>query len=126
MGLLGTLAARGIVGGGQFLLDPSGDVIGVSTAVLARTPVRDFLVPGAFLFVALGLVPLVVLYGLYLGRAWAVGGAIMVGVLLAGWAVLEGVVIGWGERLQFVNLLQAIAVLLLALRLRQSPDRGTT
>lgn len=115
IGLLGTLGVRGLAGGGQFVLAPSGDVIGVSTAVLAPTPVRDFLVPGLVLFVGLGLLPLVVSYSLYRGHRWAWSGAIAVGVVLTGWAVVEGLVIGFGERLQLFNLLYGIGLLVLSL-----------
>lgn len=114
LGLSGTLGVRGLVGGGQFVLVPSGAAIGVPTEVLAPTPFDDFLLPGAFLFCALGAFPLVVSYGLYAGRRWAPRGAIAVGVLLTGWALLEGFVLGFGERLQAVNLLQGVVMTAIA------------
>ncbi len=114
IGLVGTLGVRGLVGGGQFILVPSGDVIGVSTTVLAPTPVRDFLVPGLFLFVGLGLFPLVSAYGLYRGHRWAWSGTLVVGVALACWAVVEGLVLGFGERLQYLNLVYGIGLVVLA------------
>lgn len=118
VGSIGTLGVRGLLGGGQFLLAPSGDLVGVSTAVLAPTPVRDFLVPGLFLLFVLGILPLVVVLGLYRGRRWAWYGALAVGILLTGWALTEGIVIGFGERLQSVNLLQGILTVVLSLAVR--------
>jgi hypothetical protein len=115
IGLLAVLGVRGLLGGGQFLLSPSGAIIGVSTAVLAPTPVDDFLLPGVFLFVALGVLPLVVAAGLYDARSWARGGAVTVVILLGVWAIVEGLVLGFGERLQYVNLVQSAVMLLLAL-----------
>lgn len=114
LGLLGTLGVRAIVGGGQFLLAPSGSWIGASTDVLTPTPVDTFLLPGLFLFVALGVVPLTVAYGLYRDRRWAWRGSLVVAIVLAGWAIGEGVVLGWGERLQYLNLIQAIVMAALA------------
>ena len=114
LGLLGTLGVRAIVGGGQFLLAPSGNWIGVSTDMLTLTPVETFLLPGLFLFVALGVVPLTVAYGLYRDRRWAWRGSLVVAIVLAGWAIVEGMVLGWGERLQYLNLIQAIAMAVLA------------
>lgn len=114
MALLGTLGIRALIGGGQFIIAPSGDIIGVSTTVLASTPVRDFFLPGLFLFVALGIAPLLVLFGLYSKHRWAIAGTIVVAGTLVGWAIIEGVVIGPGERLQYFNLLQGIVMLILA------------
>lgn len=114
IGLSGTLGVRGLLGGGQFLLVPSGDLVGVSTRHLTGTPFGDYLVPGAVLFVALGVGPLVVTYGLYRGDGWAWFGVVLVGVVLAAWVIVEGVVVGFGERLQYPNLVQAVAMVLLA------------
>lgn len=114
VGSLALLGVRGLAGGGQFILVPSGDVVGVSTTVLEPTPVNDFLLPGLFLFVALGIVPLVVADGLYRGQRWARTGAIAVGVLLTGWAILEGLVLGVGARLQPLNLVYGIGLVVLA------------
>lgn len=129
LGLLGTLGLRALVGGGQFLLVPSGDLIGVSTSVLAPTPFRDFLVPGLFLFFVLGIFPLVVVYGLFEGYQWARYGTLAVGLVLTGWAITEGIVLGFGERLQYLNLLQGVVVVVLALSHRRdsiqsSPPNG--
>lgn len=114
LGLLSLLGMRGLVGGAQFIVEPTGSVIGVSTTVLDPVPVGDFLLPGLFVFCCLGVAPLVVVYGLYTGRAWGRGGAILVGMILAAWAIGEGLIIGWGERLQYLNLVQAIVMLLIA------------
>jgi len=54
------LGLRGIAGGSQFVFDPSGGVIGLSTAVLSGTPLRDFLLPGVALLTVFGVVPLLV------------------------------------------------------------------
>lgn len=114
IGLLGFLGVRALAGGAQFVLVPSGDVVGVSTAVLEPTPFDHFLVPGLFLFGCLGVLPLVVAFGLYRGDARAWTAALAVAGLLATWAIVEGSLLGFGERLQYLNLLQAIAMAVLA------------
>ena len=111
----GILGVRAILGGGQFILVPSGEVVGVSPSVLAGSPFRDFRIPGFVLFVVLGAFPLVVALGIHRGRPWAWWGTLAVALALAGWAIAEGMVIGFGERLQYLNLLQAIAMFVLAL-----------
>lgn len=125
LGLLVTLGVRGVAGGGQFLLVPSGDLIGVSTSVLGPTPFRDFLLPGLFLFFVLGIFPLIVAYAIFEGRQWARHGALAVGLVLTGWAIVEGVVLGFGERLQYLNLLQGVVVAILALSHRWSSIRSS-
>jgi hypothetical protein len=53
----------------SLLNDPSGNGIGLSLDVLKNTPFKNFFIPGLFLLVVLGLIPLITLYGL-LTRKW--------------------------------------------------------
>lgn len=115
LGLHGFLGVRGVLGGGQFILDPSGDIIGLSTALLAGTPFRDFLLPGLVLFVALGAAPLAVAYGLLRDRRLAWTASVAVSLFLVAWVVAEGVFVGFGRRLQYPNLVQGVVMLLLTL-----------
>lgn len=121
IGLLGVLGVRGFVGGGQFLLVPSGEIVGVSTRVLQPTPVSDFFVPGLFLFFALGIAPIAVAYYCARRVRWAPEAVVAVGSVVTGWAVLEGIVLGFGERLQALNLLYGVVLIGLALT---PPVRG--
>lgn len=114
IGLLGVLGVRGLVGGGQFVLVPSGALVDVSTTVLTPTPFADFLVPGLFMVLAFGVAPLVAVYGLYDDRQWAPSATIAVGFVLVGWAIVEGFVLGFGERLQYLNLLHGIVLVAVA------------
>lgn len=109
-----SLGLRGVIGGGQFLLDPSGDIVGLSTAELERTPFENYLIPGLILSSVLGIAPLVVTIGVYRGRRWAWFGSIIVAIALVVWVIVEGIVIGFGKRLQYPNLLQAVAMLVVA------------
>lgn len=114
LALLGLLGVSGLAGGAQFVLDPSGGIVGISTAELAGSPFADYLVPGIVLFVVLGVAPLVVCYGLLRTRRWAWPAAIAVGLALAIWVLVEGLVIGFGERLQIPHFIQAVAIVVLA------------
>jgi hypothetical protein len=113
LGLLVFLGVRGVLGGGQFVLVPSGELIGLSTELLAPTPLDDFFLPGVVLLIGLGAVPLAAAYGLSRGDAWAWPVVVAVGVGLLVWVFVESVV-GFGERLQVLNAVQALVMLLLA------------
>ena len=123
VGLLTLLGVRGLAGGLQFILVPSGEFIGVSTVALASTPLQNYLVPGLVLFGWFGLLPFLVVYGLYTSAWWGWPVAILVGVTLVIWAVLEGFVIGFGERLQYVNVVYGVVVAVLAASLTVRTDR---
>ena len=109
------LGVRGVLGGVQFIIDPSGGIVGVSPSLLTGTPVSDFLVPGIVLLVGFGVFPLAVASLLVRGedRAWIASLAVAVGLL--GWVVLEGVLMGFGERLQYPNAIHAMVMVLLSL-----------
>ena len=57
-------AISAIPSGLSLLSDPTGKGIGLPLDVLDNTPFKNFLIPGLFLFVVLGLLPLTTLYGL--------------------------------------------------------------
>ena len=109
------LGISAIGGGGQFLLDPTGDIIGMPVDVLDGSPFTDFLVPGMILFTVLGLFPLVVLYGLYTERGWAWPAVVIVGAALIVWIVVQGLIIGFGHWLQWLYLGLGFVLILLAL-----------
>jgi hypothetical protein len=109
------LGIGAIGGGGQFLLDPTGGIIGMPVDVLAGSPFTDFLLPGLILFTVLGLFPLVVLYGLYTRRSWAWPAVIMVGIALIIWIVVQGLIVGFGHWLQWLYLCLGFVLILLAL-----------
>lgn len=107
---VGVLGVSGIAGGGQFILAPSGRLIGVSPTLLAGSPFESYLVPGLILFNILGVFPLVVVWGLYRSAGWAWPAAIVVGFTLVVWVLVEGVVIGFGKRLQYPHLIQGVLI----------------
>ncbi|GAA4941095.1 hypothetical protein GCM10023314_12550 [Algibacter agarivorans] len=50
--------------GWALISDPSGETLGLPIILLNQAPFDNFLIPGLFLFFILGLIPLLILYGL--------------------------------------------------------------
>lgn len=50
--------------GWALISDPSGSKLGLPKILLNQSPFDNFMIPGLFLFFILGLVPLIILYGL--------------------------------------------------------------
>ncbi len=60
----------GIYGGAVFVVDPSGALMDMPLSYLEGLPIGDYLLPGLWLLTAMGVVPLVILYGLWTTRTW--------------------------------------------------------
>lgn len=122
------LAAGGLYGGVAMLLDPSGGALQMAE-VLPSLPVPDDTLPGLFLLVVMGVVPLLLAYGLLarpawawaepLSRAgrhhWAWSGTLTLGLLLGGWLVAQALLIGFRWPIQFVTAANGLAIVGLAL-----------
>ena len=63
------LALGGLYGGIAMLLDPSGGALQMAE-VLPLLPVPNYVLPGLFLLFVMGLVPLLLIYGLLARPAW--------------------------------------------------------
>lgn len=96
--LLAALIAQGVSGlAGGFGLagDPSGESVGLPLAWLEGTPFPDYRVPGLILFFVLGIVPLIVAWGVWKRRRWGWYGSLGVGAALAIWILVEIAMIGY-------------------------------
>lgn len=111
--LLGQLSVRAVVGGGALLVAPSGRLVGLPTGPLDSTPFSDFFLPGLVLFLAFGVAPATVCYGLYTGRRWAWPAAIAVALALLLWISIE-VSVGFSRPTVYLNLGTAIGIGLIA------------
>jgi len=134
--LLAFLAIGGFVGGVAFVTDPTGASLGAQLAWLDRTPVSDFLLPGLFLLVVYGLVPLLLMCGLVwrfspgflrrvngrIGYQWSWAGTIAVGSVLMIWIVYEFTVLP--ERMVLQPILLAVGALMVAIPLLPSMRRS--
>jgi len=125
LAVLGQLAVRAAIGGGALLLAPSGEIVGLSSAPLHRTPFGDFLVPGIILFVVFGLAPAVVCYALYTRRWWGWATSVGVAVAMLVWVLVE-VNVGFARPTIYLNLATAGAILVLAIHPAVRHDRPDT
>jgi len=107
--LLGQLSVRGFVGGAALVVDPSGGLVGASTAPLDTVPVSDLLVPGLVLVFVFGLLPATACYGLYARQTWAWPAAVTVSLALLLWVVLEAF-LGFSRPTVPLNLGAAIGI----------------
>ena len=135
LAMMGILSVGGFIGGISFVADPTGDGIGARLSWLDQTPVSDFLLPGLFLLVVYGLVPLLLMCGLVwrfspgflrrvngrIGYQWSWAGTIAVGSVLMIWIVYEFTVLP--ERMVLQPILLAVGALMVAIPLLPSMRR---
>ena len=106
--LLLFLALGGFYGGLTMLVDPTGKLLGVAD-VLPVLPVSNYVLPGLFLVVVMGLVPLLLSYALiawpkwpwvaslfqWSQYHWAWTATLTLVAVLAIWLAVEGVLMGF-------------------------------
>lgn len=122
------LALGGLYGGIAMLADPTGRSLQVNE-ILPLLPVTDFIFPGLFLLFVMGLGPLILIYGLlarpnwnwadklsrWSGHYWSWTGTLVLGLLLAGWLGVQGLLIGFKWPIQYVTAVNGFLIILLAL-----------
>jgi hypothetical protein len=115
-GLLLMLAVGGLYGGGMMLADPSGGLLQMDD-VLPSLLVPDYLLPGLFLVLVMGLVPIVLIYALlrqphwwwaealpHFGQQyWAWTATLALGILLVLWLALQAALIGFRWPIQYAT-----------------------
>ncbi len=126
--LLAFLAVGGLYGGIAMLTDPAGGSLGL-TDVLPLLPVSDFILPGLFLLAVMGLAPLLLTYGLlarptwswaealsrWSGHHWAWTGTLGLGLTLAIWLIVQGLLIGFKWPIQYITAADGFLIILLVL-----------
>ena len=126
--LLLLLGAGGLYGGIAMLIDPTGGPLQL-TEVLPLLPVSDYILPGLFLLVAMGLAPIALTFGLltrpnwnwaqplsgWSRHHWAWTGTLMLGVTLAIWLFAQGLLIGFNWPIQHITAANGALIILLAL-----------
>jgi len=99
------------------------------TETLPLLPVSDYILPGVFLPVVLGLAPLLLIYGLlarpkwrwaerlsrWSGHHWAWIGTLGLGVTLAVWLIVEGLLIGFEWAIQYITAGDGFLIILFVL-----------
>jgi hypothetical protein len=122
------LALGGLYGGISMLIDPSGNLLQMAE-VLPLLHVPDYVLPGLFLLVGMGLAPLFLIYALiarpgwpWLERLfrgakshWAWIATLLLVAVLAAWLTLEAIMIGFIWPIQYVTAFIGLMILLFAL-----------
>jgi len=133
--MMGILSIGGFIGGISFVAEPTGEGLGARLSWLDQAPVSDFLLPGLFLLVVYGLVPLLLMGGLVwrfspgflrrvdgrVGYRWSWAGTIAVGSVLIVWIVYEFTLLP--QRIVLQPILLAVGALMVALPLLPSMRR---
>jgi len=114
----------GVIGGLELARDPSGATLRIPLQWLEGSPFADYLVPGLVLLTVLGLVPLLVAYGLWNRRPWSRAGALFVGLSLIAWLAVEIAVVGYVSEPPFQLLYGIVAGLIVVLTCVPSAIRG--
>ena len=126
--LLLFLMTGGLYGGFAMLTDPTGSSLQL-TEVLPLLPVPDYTLPGLFLIIVMGLAPLVLTYGLlarpnwngvnkssrWSGYHWAWTGTLGLGMTLAIWLIVQGLLIGFSSPIQYITAVDGFLIVLLLL-----------
>ncbi len=113
--LLAVQGLGGLGGGLSLTLKPDGSVMQMPTSLLDGSPFADYLIPGLILLLVLGVLPLVALAGLWLGRLWGWYAAFVVGCGLVIWILVEITIIPYSWLQPFfgtVGVLIAVVSLL--------------
>ena len=94
------MALSAFAAGAMFMVEPSGRLMGMTEATLARSPFRSYLVPGIVLFVVVGGTLALAAWAEI--QRWPRAGwlSVVAGVVLAGWIVVQVAMIGLGHPMQ--------------------------
>jgi hypothetical protein len=117
----------GLYGGITMLMDPTGNLLGVADA-LPLLPVSNFILPGIFLIVVMGLFPLSLAYGLvarpnwswidsffkWSRYAWPWTATIALVVILYAWLAIEGFFMGFFV-ITYITAVIGLLILLFAM-----------
>jgi hypothetical protein len=94
------VALSALVAGEMFVAEPSGRLMGMTEVTLARSPFRNYLVPGIVLFMVVGGTQAVAAWAEM--RRWPRAGwlSVVAGAVLAGWIAVQVAMIGLGHPMQ--------------------------
>ncbi len=113
----------------SLLLDPSGAGLGMSADALQGGPFPDYLIPGLFLFLVLGLWSLLIAFCLWkrpqwswtrpligwTGRHWSWAAALLQGIVLMIWIIIQVAIIGYDSVLQPIYFVLGLVIAILCL-----------
>lgn len=109
--LLLLVSVNAFIAGGLFILDPTGSRMGMSTSYLVHSPFKTFLVPGITLFVVNGLLNLITAVLTLKNHRYYPFLILMQGVMLAGWIIIQVLLVKDFNALHFSMLLIGVFLL---------------
>ena len=94
------VALSAFAAGAMFVVEPTGRLMGMTEATLARSPFRSYLVPGIVLFTVVGGTQALAAWSEL--RRWLRAGwlSVVAGVGLAAWIAVQVAMIGIGHPMQ--------------------------
>jgi len=109
--LLALLGSGGFGGGIAMFMDPSGAAMGLPLDLLEGLPISNFILPGIFLVVVMGIFPLVIAWSLWNHRSWGWLATIGQSIILILWISFQFLL--WGDpiALQWVYLIWGLVML---------------
>lgn len=109
------LGLSGLVGGYGLMSDPTGRKLDLPSDWLSGSIFDDYLIPGLYLFFALGLIPCVAAFGLFRQNKWSEWLSIAIGIVLIIWIIVEIQVVGFHSKppLQTVYGIMGVFITLL-------------
>lgn len=87
--LLLLTAINATVAGVLFIIDPSGDMMGMTAAYIKHSPFSSYLIPGIVLLIMNGLLNFIAAYFAFKKRPFAWSLIVIQGILLSGWIVIQ-------------------------------------
>jgi hypothetical protein len=116
--LISFVALTATISGLLLAANPDGEMFNLSTSLLQETPFRDFRIPGILLAISVGAVNLLAVFfniQRHIKRYdWAMAG----GIMLAGWIVVQMILIQTVYWLHFLYLGIGVLIILLAFQLK--------
>lgn len=126
--LIGFQTLQGLAGGMFMLLDPTGRSLRMPMIFLMGSPFQDYFVPGLFLLIFLGILPLLSLIGLmtkswkwpnilniYKDRQWGWTFSLYVGLTLILWMDMQISFIGYWHSIQTFHSINGVVILIFTL-----------
>jgi hypothetical protein len=105
------LGLGGIGGGAAMFVDPSGLSMGLPSDLLDGLPITNFILPGIFLVVVMGILSLGIAWGLWRRRSWAWPATVGQSIVLILWICFQ--ILLWGKpiAIQVVYLIWGFVML---------------
>ena len=116
--LLGFTALTSIASGTLLMVRPDGSLIQMSTALLSGTGFSDFFIPGLVLCVAVGGSSLLAWWLVVRSATTSLNWSMLAGTLLAGWIVVQYLLIRTFHPLQPFCFLVGLMIVLIGYQLK--------